>query len=181
MLNHRFFLFLLLCALIFSCSKKQVKNGNYLLINKATGKCLDLNIKCLEKNGCNVQLWDIREEKKNQIWSMEKIDNNNDYKIISYASGNVLDADQSTLEQDAGEVQVWDWMDRDNQIWRIESVDKEYFHIIMNHVDKYLSIPKQTDRNGAPVQLLDLDNTGSDHQQWKFEPKAVPELHKVIQ
>ena len=181
MLKSGFFIYFFICFIFFSCNNNQLKNGTYSIINKSSGKCLDLKADCQDKNGCIVQIWDIILNTNNQIWYIEKIGMENEYKIQSVSSNKILDAEQRTLNEDIGEVQVWEWLSRDNQIWSIEAAGNNYFYIIMNLADKYLSIPKSSDTNGTQVQLLDYDQTERDHQLWKFEKNEIQPAFQILE
>ncbi len=142
---------------------KDCGDGYYNIISKQSGLCLDVTGGQVSSNGTNVELWYSNDSNSQKFQLLPiNIINNDSYKISNKANKNkFFDVYGSSLENN-GNIQLWTDNGSNNQIFRVESTDNEYYKIIARHSNKVLTV---TSDNNV-VQKEDID---SENQKWIIE------------
>lgn len=154
-------------------------NGQYKIVNKASGKVLSL------PNGDATIRQSIYQwadgELANQVWDVYPINKQNsaDYSYVVIRNANTstipLYLDASAWAMDKG-AKVNVWSDGDDlsilpngwQRWYLDYVGNGYYHVINHDTGLYLAVDGGSTANGANV--IEWDNDGSDKLLWKFLP-----------
>ena len=154
-------------------------NGQYKIVNKASGKVLSL------PNGDATIRQSIYQwadgELANQAWDVYPINKQNsaDYSYVVIRNANTstfpLYLDATAWAMDKG-AKVNVWSDGDDlstvpngwQRWYLDYVGNGYYHVINHDTGLYLAVDGGSTANGANV--IEWDNDGSDKLLWKFLP-----------
>ena len=154
-------------------------NGQYKIVNKASGKVLSL------PNGDATIRQSIYQwadgELANQAWDVYPINKKNsaDYSYVVIRNANTstfpLYLDATAWAMDKG-AKVNVWSDGDDlstvpngwQRWYLDYVGNGYYHVINHDTGLYLAVDGGSTANGANV--IEWDNDGSDKLLWKFLP-----------
>lgn len=137
-------------------------NTDYKIINRNSGKALDVNAKSIA-DGANVQQWADNGE-TNQQWSLVSVGSGY-YKLVNKNSDKVLDVYQKSTA-DGANVQQWTDNGGTNQQWQIVDVGGGYYKLINRKSGKALDVNASSTADGANVQQW-TDNGGT-NQQWSF-------------
>ena len=140
----------------------EVQEGTYYIMNKLSGKVLDVN-EWSKENGANVHQWDYTEG-QNQQWRISHASNGY-YNLIAVHSNKALDVDgKSTI--DGANVHQWAFNGDDNEQWEfIIAGDGTYF-IKAKHSGKVLDVDGWSQDNGANIHQWSCH--GGDNQKWKL-------------
>lgn len=125
-----------------------VANGTYKLINKNSGKALDV-AGVSTTDGAAVHQWGYVGG-NNQKWSLEALSGSDEgcYKITALHSGKVLDvAGVSTA--DGAMIHQLTYLGGENQKWRVEDVGGGYHRLTAKHSGKVVAINGGSTADGA--------------------------------
>lgn len=151
-------------------------NGQYKIVNKATGKVLSLNGGRPVRG--NVYQW-IDGGQANQVWDVYPIDKTTvaDYSYVVIRNANTsgvplyLDAQAWNMDNGANVTVYSDGDDLSTQPnvwqrWYLRYMGDGYYHIINHFSGLYVGINGSNTANGANV--VELNNNGGDNLLWKF-------------
>lgn len=85
-----------------------------------SGKCLDIHLGNIGRNGAKVQQWDCKGSRQtNQLWTLKPMGKY--YQIVSAHSGKCLDVHLGDIGRNGAKVQQWDCKGsrQTNQLWTI--------------------------------------------------------------
>ncbi|GHH04078.1 RICIN domain-containing protein [Comamonas sp. JC664] len=141
--------------------------GNvYRLVNKLTGKCVDIDGPSTA-DGANIHQWACHTG-ASQLWTMEPTDNGY-VRFVSRHSGKALDVrDVSTA--DGARLQQWGYSGGGNQQFRAVSLGNGFHRLEARHSGKVLDVANcWTSGDGAAVQQWVWSN--NDCQQFRLEQR----------
>lgn len=138
-----------------------VSGGTYKLINRASGKALDVS-NGSTADGADVVQWGYSGN-VNQKWVLT--DTGNGYKIINSNSGKALDVYNSSTADGADVIQ---WTDRgqNNQKWNLVDVGNGYYNLVNINSGKYLDVEKGSTADGGNV--IQWSSNNGTNQQWQI-------------
>jgi hypothetical protein len=139
-------------------------NGTYRIINRNSGKVLDVANKSTA-NGANVHQWTWLNG-TNQQWNVIDI-GNGQYNIVGVQSAKYLDV-ASASTADGANVEIWQSTGGNNQKFTFTVTDSNYFRITAVHSGKVLEVAGGSTADGANVQQWTW--TGAYNKQWKLVP-----------
>ena len=132
------------------------------IVNKASGKCLDLQEQN-NRNGGFTSVY-VCVDHPNQTWKINALDN--DYvRIVNEASGKCLDL-QEQNNRNGGFANVYDCVDHPNQTWKINNLGNGYVRIVNKASGKCLDLQEQNNRNGGFASVYDC--VDHPNQTWKI-------------
>lgn len=138
-----------------------ISGGIYKLINRHSGKALDVDL-ASASNGANVIQW-TDHNGVNQKWIITN--SGSAYKLVNVNSGKALDvSDNSTA--DGAKVIQWTDHGGDNQKWNIVDLGNGYYQLINVRSGKYLDVSGSSTADGANVVQWSGNNGLS--QQWQI-------------
>ncbi|GAB7105382.1 hypothetical protein JCM4814A_36960 [Streptomyces phaeofaciens JCM 4814] len=140
---------------------------SYTLVNRNSGKCLDLSGGSTA-NGTNVFQWSCTGG-TNQKWRIEDLADDTS-RLVNVAGGGVLDtADCSGA--DGADLRQWSWLNNKCQRFRlVHTASGDYVRIVNENSGKVADVADCGTVNGTDVrQWTWLDNTC---QQWRLVPTA---------
>ena len=153
-------------------------NGQYKIVNKATGKVLSLNGGKAVRG--NVYQWSDG-GLANQAWDVYPIDKTTvaDYSYVVIRNANTsgvplyLDAQAWNMDNGANVTVYSDGDDLSTQPnvwqrWYLRYMGDGYYQIINHFTGLYVGVNGGSTANGANV--VELNNNGGDHLLWKFIP-----------
>jgi len=127
----------------------------YPSLRSETGKCLDIHIEDLVKDGGRVQIWECN-NKTQQRWKFDDQD-----RLVN-ESGKCLDVHVDDLNKDGGKVQIWECSDEIQQKWKLDKKGR-----LVNKGGKCLDVDaNELTKDGGKVQVWECRN--EKNQQWKF-------------
>lgn len=138
-----------------------VSGGTYKLINRSSGKALDVTGGSTA-NGGDVIQW-TSNNGNNQKWVITNM--NNGYKLINVNSGKALDVYNSSTA-DGGDVIQWTDNGQNNQRWNITDLGNGYYNLVNVNSGKLLDVDNSSTADGANV--LQWSNNGGYNQQWQL-------------
>lgn len=138
-----------------------VSGGTYKLINRNSGKALDVYKKSTA-NGGDVIQWSYNGG-NNQKWIIT--DMGNGYKLINVNSKMALDVNNSSTEN-GGDVIQWTDNGQNNQRWSIVNLGNGYYNLVNVNSGKLLDVDNKLTTDGANV--LQWSNNGNYNQQWEI-------------
>jgi hypothetical protein len=141
-----------------------IANGTYRIINRNSGKVLDVASKSTA-NGANVHQWTWLNG-TNQQWNVMDI-GNGQYNIVGVQSGKYLDV-ASGSTADGANVQIWQNTGGNNQKYTFTVTDSNYFRITAVHSGKVLEVAGGSTADGGNVQQWTWN--GAYNKQWKLVP-----------
>ncbi len=145
--------------------KKTIENGTYEITSKiASNMLIDVSAGSSE-DGANVQIWADANEKQ-QKFELTYLGNGS-YKILCKRSGKALTASE-TGTTNYSNVYQSTYIEKLNQMWRIEKKNNEYY-IISEYNGKYLDVAGGSSENGTNVRVYTPNFTNA--QTFIFEQK----------
>lgn len=139
-------------------------NGLYKLINRHSGKALDVAALGLQ-DGADVQQWE-ETSNPNQQWNLFA-SGDGTYKIIANHSGKALDVTNAGTE-DGDDVRQWTENGGSGQRWKVEGVGRNFYKLTAVCSGKALSVIDRSLENGGNV--VQWNYTGIPSQQWRIVP-----------
>lgn len=138
-----------------------VSGGTYKLVNRASGKALDVN-NSSTADGADVIQWGYSGG-NNQKWVLT--DTGNGYKIINANSGKALDVYKSSLEDGADVIQ-WTDKGQTNQKWNLVDLGNGYYQVVNVNSGKMLDVEKGSTADGGNV--IQWTSNNGYNQQWQI-------------
>lgn len=163
-----------LIFLFFGTACASVTSGRYLLINKNSGKVLDV-AGYSQSNGANVLQWS-QGNGLNQRWDVQDLGNGY-YSIHAAHSGKSLDVWAWSADNGANLAQ-YSYYGHDNQLWALEEVSSGYYKITSKFSGKVLDVVDMSTENGANVQLWEY--WGGNGQLWSFIPASTKTAQQIV-
>ncbi|GAQ60779.1 RICIN domain-containing protein [Streptomyces scabiei] len=134
------------------------KNGFYKMLNKSSGKAVDISGGS-NADGANIIHW-TDSGAQNQRWRYIPVGGGS-YEIVSQDTGKLLDVGNGSTADGAAVVQ---WSDNNgaNQHWTLVATGNGYYKIKNVKSDKVLALP------ASGSQLVQTTDTSADGQLWKI-------------
>jgi tRNA A-37 threonylcarbamoyl transferase component Bud32/regulation of enolase protein 1 (concanavalin A-like superfamily) len=140
------------------------RDGLYRLVNRHSGKCIDVAAREMKDNA-SVHQWEYL-AMPNQQWSLTS-SGSGAYIIRAVHSGKPLEIANAGAADDA-DVRQGTASDAKPQRWKIESVGPGYFKVIAECSGKALSTGRASGENG--VDVIQSAYRGVPEQQWQIIP-----------
>jgi hypothetical protein len=135
-------------------------NVNYLIINRNSGKLLDVS-ECSKKEGARVLQWKLNGG-TNQQWKLA--DAGDGYvKIVNSNSGKLLEVRSASAGEKSAVVQGNERNSK-NQQWELVDADGGYRKIVNRHSGKLLDIEASSIADGG--NAIQNSKSGENSQQW---------------
>ncbi|WP_315066744.1 RICIN domain-containing protein [uncultured Clostridium sp.] len=147
---------------ITSGTGSSVSDGTYKLINRNSGKALDVYNNSTA-DGADVIQWSDNGE-NNQKWAITNM--NNGYRVTNVNSGKVLDVYNSSTANGADVIQ-WSDNGQNNQRWNIIDAGNGYYNLVNVNSSKVLDVDNDSVADGANV--LQWSSNGGYNQQWQLQ------------
>jgi uncharacterized protein (DUF1800 family) len=141
-------------------SSAQVLSGEYELVARHSGKCLDVPNGAMTDATPVIQ-WDCHGS-DNQAWRFEAVDGGY-YRVLARHSGKALDVSGASVA-DAAPVIQFTAHSGQNQHWRIEAASDGYYRLIARHSGKALDVNFASTENSATI-IQFTPHQGA-NQQW---------------
>ncbi|MES2733495.1 MAG: carbohydrate-binding protein [Bacteroidota bacterium] len=138
--------------------------GVYRLVNRQSGKVLDVN-GCSLENGMKVQQWTWLGGNC-QRWKIIATDNGY-YKLTAQHSNQALEIG-SALTTNSAKANQWPSNDCACQQWKIEPTDGGFFKLTARHSTQVLEVGSALMNDGAQVNQFPWNSAAC--QQWAIEP-----------
>jgi len=149
---------------IFNAAQGGSGATRYRIINKSSGRCLDINGPSAA-DGASIHQWDCHTGASQQ-WVLEPTDSGY-VRIVSQYSGKVLDVRDVSTADGAG-LQQWSWSNGGNQQFRTVATSGGFHRIEARHSGKVLDVTScGTSGNGTVIQQWTWSN--NDCQQFRLE------------
>ena len=149
-------------ASIFSGGGQTISNGTYRIINRNSGKALDVYNNGTA-DGTNVDQWPYNGG-NNQRWTVTSL-GNGQYSIVNVNANKALDVDGSGGS--GANVQIWSYNSGNNQKWTISATSGGYYRLTPVHNSGLaLDVNGNSTADGANVQVYSW--SGGNNQQWSF-------------
>ncbi|MDW8807274.1 RICIN domain-containing protein [Streptomyces scabiei] len=134
------------------------KNGFYKMLNKSSGKAVDISGGS-NSDGANIIHWNDSGA-QNQRWRYVPAGDGS-YEIVSQDTGKLLDVKEGSTADGAAVIQ---WSDNNgtNQHWTLVATGNGYYRIKNVKSDKVLALP------ASGSQLVQTTDTGADGQLWRI-------------
>ncbi|MFD5136848.1 non-reducing end alpha-L-arabinofuranosidase family hydrolase [Streptomyces sp. NPDC058378] len=137
-------------------------NASYVLVNRNSGKALDLYNLATE-DGARVTQW-TRNDQAQQQWQF--VDSGDGYyRVKSRHSGKVLDV-YNWSAANGGSIVQWADLNATNQQWRLADSSDGYVRLISRHSGKALEVQGASTADNANV--VQYDDWGGTNQQWRL-------------
>lgn len=156
-----------------SLAAADVANGRYVLVNKHSGKVLDVS-GVSQSNGATVQQWTLGAG-LNQRWDIVSLGDGY-YSIRAAHSAKTLDV-WGWNNSNGTEVKQYDYAGNANQQWDIVNNGGGYYRIISRLNGKALEVAGWGANNGVKIQMWDFGST--DNQLWSFQPVGASRFSKT--
>lgn len=138
-----------------------LSNGTYKLINRNSGKALDVNNSSVA-DGADVIQWSSGSG-NNQKWIITNMGSG--YKLINVNSQKALDVYNNSTA-DGGDVIQWTDNGQNNQRWNIVDLGNGYYNLVNINSGKLLDVDNNSTADGANV--LQWSSNGGYNQQWQL-------------
>ncbi|MES2733538.1 MAG: carbohydrate-binding protein [Bacteroidota bacterium] len=142
-------------------------SGVYRLVNRQSGKVLDVN-ECALTNGMKVQQWTWLGGNC-QRWKITATDNGY-YKLTAQHSTQALEIG-SALTTNSAKANQWPSNDCFCQQWKIEPTDGGFYKLTARHSTQVLEVGNALMSDGAQVNQFPWNMAAC--QQWAIEPVAA--------
>ncbi|CEM26450.1 unnamed protein product [Vitrella brassicaformis CCMP3155] len=135
--------------------------GTFFVVNRRSGKMLDVHSHDIDCDGANVQQWG--RGGTDQHWRLESIGGGY-FHIVNAHSGKLLDVHAPDINRDGANVQQRG-CGGTNQHWWIDMTDDGHFYIVNRASGKVIDIDlPEVGLDGANAQQW--SRSGGHHQQW---------------
>lgn len=139
-----------------------VPNGAYRLLNRNSGKALDVSGGGTA-DGTNVQQWGYGGY-ANQKWTLTYL-GNGQYQVLGLASGKALDVYKKSTANGAN-IDIWTWNGGTNQKWIVTPTGSGYFKLTSVRSGKVANVDGGSTADGANVNQYQAN--GGANQQWSI-------------
>ena len=152
-------------------------SGNFKIMNRNSGKYLDLDNNKTDNNTAIVQ-FDDEGVDASQTWTFtEVMKGKGVYSICSYGNKNRgMDVVDFSKENGA-QVQLYDYLGNPHQQFILYDCGEGYYQLVARNSGKVVEIPQSSKGNGEWIKIY--DNNGSHTQQWAVVENRYDEASAV--
>ena len=152
-------------------------SGNFKIMNRNSGKYLDLDNNKTDNNTAIVQ-FDDEGVDASQTWTFTEVMNGKGvYSICSYGNKNRgMDVADFSKENGA-QVQLYDYLGNNHQQFILYDCGEGYYQLVARNSGKVVEIPQSSKGNGEWIKIY--DNNGSHTQQWAVVENRYDEASAV--
>ena len=152
-------------------------SGNFKIMNRNSGKYLDLDNNKTDNNTAIVQ-FDDEGVDASQTWTFTEVMNGKGvYSICSYGNKNRgMDVVDFSKENGA-QVQLYDYLGNPHQQFILYDCGEGYYQLVARNSGKVVEIPQSSKGNGEWIKIY--DNNGTHTQQWAVVENRYDEASAV--
>ena len=152
------------CSVRIEPNGKSGLSGNFKIMNRNSGKYLDLDNNKTDNNTAIVQ-FDDEGVDASQTWTFtEVMTGKGVYSICSYDNKN-RGMDVLNSSKDNGtQVQLYDYLGNPHQQFILYDCGEGYYQLVARNSGKVVEIPQSSKGNGEWIKIF--DNNGTHTQQW---------------
>lgn len=152
------------CSVRIEPNGKSGLSGNFKIMNRNSGKYLDLDNNKTDNNTAIVQ-FDDEGVDASQTWTFTEVMNGKGvYSICSYGNKN-RGMDVVDFSKDNGaQVQLYDYLGNPHQQFILYDCGEGYYQLVARNSGKVVEIPQSSKGNGEWIKIY--DNNGTHTQQW---------------
>ena len=152
-------------------------SGNFKIMNRNSGKYLDLDNNKTDNNTAIVQ-FDDEGVDASQTWTFtEVMKGKGVYSICSYCNKN-RGMDVVDFSKDNGaQVQLYDYLGNPHQQFILYDCGEGYYQLVARNSGKVVEIPQSSKGNGEWIKIY--DNNGTHTQQWAVVENRYDEASAV--
>ena len=152
-------------------------SGNFKIMNRNSGKYLDLDKNKTDNNTAIVQ-FDDEGVDASQTWTFtEVMKGKGVYSICSYGNKNRgMDVADFSKENGA-QVQLYDYLGNPHQQFILYDCGEGYYQLVARNSGKVVEIPQSSKGNGEWIKIY--DNNGTHTQQWAVVENRYDEASAV--
>ena len=165
------------CSVRIEPNGKSGLSGNFKIMNRNSGKYLDLDNNKTDNNTAIVQ-FDDEGVDASQTWTFtEVMKGKGVYSICSYGNKNRgMDVVDFSKENGA-QVQLYDYLGNNHQQFILYDCGEGYYQLVARNSGKVVEIPQSSKGNGEWIKIY--DNNGSHTQQWAVVENRYDEASAV--
>ena len=165
------------CSVRIEPNGKSGLSGNFKIMNRNSGKYLDLDNNKTDNNTAIVQ-FDDEGVDASQTWTFtEVMKGQGVYSICSYGNKNRgMDVVDFSKENGA-QVQLYDYLGNNHQQFILYDCGEGYYQLVARNSGKVVEIPQSSKGNGEWIKIY--DNNGSHTQQWAVVENRYDEASAV--
>lgn len=165
------------CSVRIEPNGKSGLSGNFKIMNRNSGKYLDLDNNKTDNNTAIVQ-FDDEGVDASQTWTFTEVMNGKGvYSICSYGNKNRgMDVADFSKENGA-QVQLYDYLGNNHQQFILYDCGEGYYQLVARNSGKVVEIPQSSKGNGEWIKIY--DNNGSHTQQWAVVENRYDEASAV--
>lgn len=165
------------CSVRIEPNGKSGLSGNFKIMNRNSGKYLDLDNNKTDNNTAIVQ-FDDEGVDASQTWTFtEVMKGKGVYSICSYGNKNRgMDVADFSKENGA-QVQLYDYLGNNHQQFILYDCGEGYYQLVARNSGKVVEIPQSSKGNGEWIKIY--DNNGSHTQQWAVVENRYDEASAV--
>ena len=166
------------CSVRIEPNGKSGLSGNFKIMNRNSGKYLDLRDNKTDNNTAIVQ-FDDEGVDASQTWTFTEVMNGQGvYSICSYGNKDRgMDVVNSSKENEA-QVQLYDYLGNPHQQFILYDCGEGYYQLVARNSGKVVEIPQSSNKNGEWIKIY--DNNGTHTQQWAVVENRCNEAPAVI-
>ena len=158
-------------SLVVEAYGKSGLSGNFKIMNRNSGKFLDLDNNNTDNNTAIVQ-YDDEGIDATQIWTLTEIGGEKGVYSICTSVNKRQGMDVVDWSKDDGaQVQLYEYLGNRNQQFIVVENGDGYYQFVSRLSGKVIEIPNSSKDNGEWIKLY--DNNGTNTQQWKFVSPSV--------
>ena len=165
------------CSVRIEPNGKSGLSGNFKIMNRNSGKYLDLDNNKTDNNTAIVQ-FDDEGVDASQTWTFTEVMNGKGvYSICSYGNKN-RGMDVVDFSKDNGaQVQLYDYLGNNHQQFILYDCGEGYYQLVARNSGKVVEIPQSSKGNGEWIKIY--DNNGTHTQQWAVVENRYDEASAV--
>ena len=165
------------CSVRIEPNGKSGLSGNFKIMNRNSGKYLDLDNNKTDNNTAIVQ-FDDEGVDASQTWTFtEVMKGKGVYSICSYGNKN-RGMDVVDFSKDNGaQVQLYDYLGNNHQQFILYDCGEGYYQLVARNSGKVVEIPQSSKGNGEWIKIY--DNNGTYTQQWAVVENRYNEASAV--
>ena len=165
------------CSVRIEPNGKSGLSGNFKIMNRNSGKYLDLDNNKTDNNTAIVQ-FDDEGVDASQTWTFtEVMKGKGVYSICSYGNKN-RGMDVVDFSKDNGaQVQLYDYLGNNHQQFILYDCGEGYYQLVARNSGKVVEIPQSSKGNGEWIKIY--DNNGTHTQQWAVVENRYDEASAV--
>ena len=165
------------CSVRIEPNGKSGLSGNFKIMNRNSGKYLDLTDNKTDNNTAIVQ-FDDEGVDASQTWTFTEVMNGKGvYSICSYGNKN-RGMDVVDFSKDNGaQVQLYDYLGNPHQQFILYDCGEGYYQLVARNSGKVVEIPQSSKGNGEWIKIY--DNNGTHTQQWAVVENRYDEASAV--